>query len=188
MYKKLLIQQVRYTNGTYVGDEPVVDTQETFKIVCKEIPFKALPETDEPASRTWNDQDGEDFYIPKRGLRKKAYDIDVEFLYVNDGSGYTEQSGSYDEWLATQMHNHILAFIKYIECVTAAGGGAVPEANGWCLAVYDEYTKIGIQGMYVKKIDTDLYYYSDTSSGAIASFKVTFRVADPTNFVELSAS
>lgn len=161
-YKKLLIQQQTYNGTTYTDVGNVVDTLASYNVACQEFPFKILPETKELPKRDWFDEHGEDIYVPTDGLKFKAYDLEVKFLYVG-----TEQS------MPTDLKN----FIKFLYGRNDNGAPL--------LAVYDEYTTIGRRGIYVLSVDNDLYFYNDASIEAIASFKVKFRVTDPVTDVTL---
>ncbi len=183
MYKKFLIQQIRYDGATYEWQGDPVDTQTAYNVVCKEAPFKYNPETREPAKRVWNDGHGEDVYIPARGIRLEAYDLEVKFLYsYGDYSAYvySEALPTYQDWLADKMHKDLCAFTDYITCKKDEEGN-IREDNlsGTMLAIYDEYTGNGIVGVYVKEISSDAYVYNEVSEKAVAEFSVTFRVTDP---------
>ena len=54
------------------------------------------------------------------------------------------------------------------------------------LAVYDEYTKTGRRGLYVKEVGNDLFAYDDVNENVIGVFKVKFRVTEPTSEVILT--
>lgn len=155
-YKKFLIQQQTYNGTSYTNVGSVVDSYTAYKVVCQECPFKVLPETKEPAKRDWNDEDGEDTYIPSDGLKAKAYDMEVKFLYVGKEA---------------DMASDLKAFITFINGRNTGGSSL--------LAIYDEYTQTGRRGVYVQNVDNDLFYYNDTDTDAIAQFKVKFRVTDP---------
>jgi len=171
-YKKLLIQQQTYNGSTYTNVGQVVDTQTAFHVVCQEFPFKYLPETKDLPKRDWYDEDGEDVYIPTDGLRFKAYEMEVKFLYV----------GSQD-----QMKNELKSFIDFI-CGKNTSGSPL-------LAVYDEYTQTGRRGVYVTEVGNELLTYDDSNgkyvngsfvSDVIGVFKVKFRVTDPVYSVQYS--
>lgn len=160
-YKKLLIRQETFDGSTYVPVAPstIVDTQVNWNIVCKEFPFKYLPEPKELASRDWHDEDGEDVFFPPTGKKFKAYDLEAVFLYAG-----TEQ----------QMHAQLKGFVDYLYGRNS-GGSPV-------LAIYDEYTHIGLHGVHVVEIGDDLFDISDADPAAIAMFKVKFRITAPTSF------
>lgn len=162
-YKKLLIQQQTVSGSTYTNVGTVVDTQVAFNVVCQEFPFMYLPEIKDLASRDWFDEDGEDVYMPTGGLKFKAYDLDVTFLYV----------GSQEDMAAD-----LNSFIKFLY-------GRNQNGSPW-LAVYDEYTQTGRRGIYVKEIDNELIAYDSVNVEVIGQFKVKFRVTDPITDVVLS--
>lgn len=148
-----------------VNDSEVIDTQVTYKVACQEFPFKHLPESKELAKRDWNDEDGDDVYIPTDGLKFKAYDMEVKFIYVG-----TEES----------MSNDIRGFINFLYG---------RNLNGFpLLKIYDEYTKAGRRGVYVLSVDDEMLAYDDVNDNVIGVFKVKFRVTEPTREVRLSES
>ena len=155
--KKILIQKQTYDGTDYENVGEIVDVYETYHILCQELPFKHLPKSKELPSRDWHDEDGEDVFMSKDGLRFQAYDLKVTFLY--DGI---------EENMSSDLRN----FINYISDCSGSTAGVM-------LAIYDEYTKIGRRGIYVKDISNDMYFYDDVNPNAIASFKVKFRVTDP---------
>lgn len=155
-YKKFIIQQQTYNGSSYVNVGSAIDTQAAYHIVCQECPFKVLPEVKELAKRDWYDENGEDVYIPTDGLKFKAYDMEVKFLYVG-----TE----------TNMSAELNGFINFLY---GRNSGGSP-----CLAIYSEYTKTGRRGVYVSEIGNELLDYDDNDPQAVGVFKVKFRVTDP---------
>jgi hypothetical protein len=164
-YKKFLIQQQTFDGSTYTNVGDVVDTQAIYNVVCQDCPFKHLPEIKELAKRDWNDEDGEDVYIPSDGLKFKAYDMEVKFLYVGTKG---------------DMSQDIKGFIDFLYGKNTNGSPL--------MAIYDDYTQIGRRGVYVKSVSNDLLSYSDISSDVIAQFKVSFRVTDPVTPITLRTS
>ena len=162
-YKRLLIQQYKKDGSTESDVGDTVDTQASYKVVCQEFPFKFMPETKELPSRKWYDKDGEDVYIPSDGLKLEAYDIEAKFLYVG-----TQKD----------MTTDIEGFIKFI-CGRDQNGSPL-------LKVYDEYTKTGRKGIYVKEVDNELLAYDDLNSHVIGVFKVKFRVTEPASKITLT--
>jgi len=162
-YKKLLIIQQVLDGVNYTDIGSVVDTYESFHVVCQEFPFKHLPEIKDLAKREWFDENGDDVYVPTDGLKFKAYDLEVKFLYVG---------------LEEEMADDLKAFIAFSY---GRNDGGSPM-----LAIYDEYTKTGRRGVYVQNTDNDLFMYNDANSEALASFKVKFRVTDPVTDITLS--
>lgn len=141
----------------------VIDTFESFGVVCQEFPFKHLPEVKDPAKRGWVDEHGDDEYIPTDGLKFKAYDLEAKFIY----------SGS-----AENIHADVSRFISYLYGRNE-GGSSV-------LSVYDEYTKTGKSGVYLQGVTSNLFDISDADPDAIAVFTAKFRVTDPTSDIMLN--
>ena len=186
-YKKLLILQQTFNGNAYTNVGVTIDTQEQFGVVCQEFPFKYLPESKELPKRDWYDEDGEDVYVPKDGLRLAAYDLEVKFLYVGSES---------------RMSANIKDFIDFIcgriNYTSNSNKVTVNVTQNVMLCVYDEYTKTGRQGMYVKEISNELFAYDDRNGGyvkqgkktvyvgdVVAVFKVKFRVTDPVTNITL---
>ena len=166
-YKRLLIQQYTQNGSTTTNVGGVVDTQSAYNVVCQEFPFKHLPETKDLPSRDWYDNDGEDVYIPTDGLKFKAYDLEAKFLYV--GYGYKRESVIVPK--EDEMRQKIGSFIDFLY--------GRNENGSPLLMVYDEYTKTGRRGIYVKDYDNELLAYDDRNDNVIGIFKVKFRVTDP---------
>lgn len=162
IYKKFLILQQTFDGSNYTSVGSIVDTQAKFRIACQEFPFKDLPEIKELPKRDWNDEDGEDVYIPTDGYKFEAYDVDVTFIYVG-----TEAT----------MKSDIRKFIDFLHGRKDSNGNS--RTGGVMLAIYDEYTQIGRRGVLVSKVDNTLYWNVDYDPDAIATFKVKFRVTDP---------
>lgn len=162
-YKKLLIQQQTVSGSEYQNVGSVVDTQESFHVVCQEFPFKQLPEIKDLPKRDWYDEHGDDVYIPTDGLKFKAYDLEVKFLYVGSQA---------------DMKSELKSFIDFIYGRNTNGSPL--------LAVYDEYTKTGRRGILVQNVDNDLIVYDERNPQVIAQFKVKFRVNDPITDVTLT--
>lgn len=160
-YKKFLVKQQVYNGTTYTDYSSIVDTFVNFNIVCQEFPYNYTPETKELSKHDWYDENGEDVYIPVNGLKYKAYDLEATFLYKG---------------AADVMHTKIKQFIQFLTCK----GILQPLV----LAIYDEYTGIGLRGVYVLGVSTDLYEYKDTSLGGLAMFKVKFRITDPVTHLD----
>lgn len=184
-YKKLLIQQQTFDGSTYTNVGSVKDTYVSFGVVCQEFPFKHLPETKDIPKHDWFDEDGEDAYIPKSGLKFKAYDLEAKFLYSKNlvsiwkyEVAAMHTSDDYPTYASKQMASDIKAFIDFI-CGKDADGKPL-------LAIYDEYTRTGRQGVYVVSVDSDLYFYDDVNNNVIAQFKIKFRVTDPVTDITLT--
>lgn len=142
------------------NDAPVVDTFDNWGIVCKDFPFKLYGEAKELSSHDWNDEDGDDEYIPSE-LKIASYELDVEFVY----------KGAMDT-----ANSNIEAFLDYL---TGRGG------TGAELQVYDTYTKIGRQGVRYVSVDDDIFWRQE-EGGDVVVFVVTFKVNDPMTDITLS--
>jgi hypothetical protein len=162
-YKKLLIQQQKFDGSVYINVGSVIDTQAAFHVACQEFPFKMMPETKELPKREWYDEHGDDVYVPTDGLKMKAYDLEVTFLYVGNRAN---------------MGSDLKGFIKFIY---GRNNGGAPM-----LAIYDEFTGIGKRGCYVTGVNNDLYVYDDANEHVVSKFKVKFRVTDPVTDITLS--
>ena len=141
---------------------PVIDTFESFGVVCQKFPFKHLPETKDLPKRDWHDEDGEDVHMPADGLKFKAYDLEAKFIYCGS---------------AENIHNDVKSFISYLYGMNE-GGSPV-------LSIYDEYTKTGKSGVYMLSITNNVFDISDVDPDAIATFSAKFRVTDPTSAIML---
>lgn len=147
----LLIQKTKEGSG-------VKDSLSDFGFAISEIPWPS-EETQDISVRVWPGEHGEDAYIPPSGLKLKAYDLEVEFIYKGEidtaKSAYT-------------------TFRNYLTGIDGSGGE---------LKVYDRYWKRGRKGVYVKKIDSFEAFRSNLDESV--SFKVTFRVNDPVSEIVL---
>src|SRR3712207_7097813 len=76
-YEKVYIQKIK--DGSTIK-ETIAD----FDIYCSAMPFKLYAEAKEPSKREWQDEHGDDEYIPADGLKMKAYFMDVEFCCTGD--------------------------------------------------------------------------------------------------------
>lgn len=164
-YKKLLIQQQTKSGTTYTNVGSAVDTYQSFNVVCKEFPFKKLPETKELASRDWPDEHGSDVYVPSDGLKFKSYDIDVKFYYVGSQANMSSEIG------------------QFLNFIYGRNTGGSP-----LLSIYDEYTKIGKRGVYVLSVGNDLFLYDDANEEVVGEFGVKFRVTDPVTDVVIGSN
>lgn len=185
-YKKLLIQQQTFNGTTYTDVGVTIDTQARFKVVCQEFPFKYLPEAKELPKREWYDEDGEDVYVPKDGLRFAAYDLEVKFLYVGKDTNMSSDIKDFIDFICGRIN-----YVKNADDIVVKVDVGSSTKNVM-LAVYDEYTKTGRQGVVVKEVSNELLAYDDRNGAyvkqdkkdvyvgdVIAVFKVKFRVTDP---------
>ena len=152
---KTYIQQLSFNGIAYTKGQ-VVELFNTFGIVCKDIPFKFMPEKKELPTRDWLEEDGLDVYVPPV-IPMKSYDMDVKFLYVGDESN---------------IRSNIKSFIKFLY-------GRNTGATGGRLSIYNEYVGIGRKDVVVSKVQDEIFFVSDEDPDCVAQFSVTFTVYDP---------
>ena len=139
----------------------VVVVFDSFGMACQELPYKLFPETKELAKQNQSQEHGESVHIPDGGIKFKAYDLEAVFLYSGDE--------------ASVMSSDLRRFTEFLYSRNAGGSPL--------LSVYDEYTKIGLSGLYVLSVDNDLFFHDDHNENTISRIKVKFRVTDPTNVI-----
>ena len=101
---------------------PVCESVATWGIFCKSIPFKVFDKAKAPAKRSWNDEDGDDEYIPSSGLFMEAYTMKVE-LACKKGS---DSMASVDN-----VRTNIGNFLAYLR-------------QSGMMKLYSSHTRIGI--------------------------------------------
>ncbi len=90
----------------------VVDTIASFGMYCMDNPFKMADAVKEPTKRSWYDEDGDDEYIPKEGLRLSSYENEVKFGFKGDAFGANEKLKSFLEYLKKGMMKMYCEFNK----------------------------------------------------------------------------
>ena len=130
----------------------VKSSLEDFGFAVCDIPWSD-EETQEVATREWPGMHGEDAYIPPAGLKLKAHDLEVEFIYKG------EVDTAYAKYKVLR---------KYLIGV---------EGDGAELRMYDPYWKRAIGSSYLKKISDLEPFRTEVDEGV--GFKATFRVTDP---------
>lgn len=153
------IQQLSYDGIEYTKGD-VVDLYDAFNIVCRDFPFEKNPSPKDLPTRDWAGEDGLDVYVPDK-LPMKSYDIEVDFLYVGN-----------EKNIRCDL-NLFIDFIYGRNCC----------ATGSRLAIYNEHTGIGRKDVVVSEVSNDLFYLTDADPDAVATFKVKFKVYDPTTDV-----
>lgn len=132
-----------------------------FGCYVKSVPFNLFPKVKNIQTQKWNDENGDDEYMPAEP-RYEAYEMEVEFVY----------KGNYGD-----ANYDILKFIETIQ--------------GKWLKLYDSYTQIGRQMVrYVSLNDkATLYRRKGTNDGSLGkdyvTFKVKFKVNDPITNITL---
>lgn len=165
---KTYIQQITFDGSSYPSDKrgSIVDLLEKFKITCQEFPFKKNPKPKDLPTRDWAGEDGLDVYVPDV-IPISSYEIEVKFLYVG-----TEQT----------IRKDLSDFIDFL--YGRIKGNDMDTVQSGRLAVYDEHVGMGRKDVVVSEVENTLYYLEpDTDNDAIATFKVTFKVYDPTTDV-----
>ena len=61
--------------------QDIKESNESWNIVVKSIPFTLIPDVKEYAKTDWRDQNGDDEFIPSVPVYK-AYDLDVTFYCI----------------------------------------------------------------------------------------------------------
>ena len=125
-------------------------------IYIKSVPFKLFPDLKEPPSRDWQDEQGNDEYIPDVPYYK-AYEIDCEFVFIGtNGTANTQ----------------IKAFLSYL-------------AEGGKFKMYDTYTKIGRTDVRYVSYSEDVFYRREGQNDVVV-FSVKLKVNDPLTDITLT--
>ena len=77
--------------------QDIKESNESWNIVVKIIPFTLIPDVKEYAKTDWRDQNGDDEFIPSVPVYK-AYDLDVTFYCIaphNTANGYIKSFFDY---------------------------------------------------------------------------------------------
>lgn len=161
-YLRTYIQQTKLTGKTYTKGD-VVDVLATYHIGTEDFPLVYLPESKELPTLSFNDEDGEEVYIPAN-RKVSAYDMDVKFLYSGKKTDFRKDLEG------------------FIDLLYGRNAGAI----GSRLVIFDEHVKDGRKDITVKNISSDLFYWMDDEEQVIAEFSVTFRVHDPATKVKIT--
>lgn len=143
---------------------PVNESVSKFGIFCKEIPFKVFDDVKEPAKRSWNDEDGDDEYIPKDGLKIEAYTMKVTFACK-------KMSAEKFDVAVDDVRNKVGTFLNHLKL--------------GMFKLYSSHTRIGRQNVRLKQISDSAKWKSDGNDEYLI-FDVTFKVNDPVTDVVLS--
>ena len=152
----------------YNNPYPVCESVSTWGIFCKDIPFKIFDKVKEPAKRTWNDQHGDDEYIPSTGLYLESYSMKVEFACKKIGSG-----NKYDSAAVNDVRQKVGVFLEYLR-------------TSGMLKIYSSHTRIGRQNVRLESISEDGTWDIDDEGNEFLIFEVTLKVNDPMTDVVLS--
>ena len=118
---------------------PVCESVATWGIFCKSIPFKVFDKAKAPAKRSWNDEDGDDEYIPSSGLFMEAYTMKVE-LACKKGS---DSMASVDN-----VRTNIGNFLAYLR-------------QSGMMKLYSSHTRIGRQNVRLESVGDSVKWKSD---------------------------
>ena len=143
---------------------PAKESVSQFGIFCKEIPFKIFEKVKEPAKRSWNDEDGDDEYMPKNGLRVEAYTMKVTF-----GCKKIEGTATYGT-AVDDVRNKVGTFLNHLKL--------------GMFKFYSSYTRIGRQNIRLESISDNAKWKSDDNNEYLI-FEVTLKVNDPVTDVTL---
>ena len=151
---------------------PVYESVNAWGVWCKDIPFKLWDKTKEPAKRSWNDEHGDDEYIPSTGLWLDAYEMTVEFgckiLDNAIGSSSDEEVAHVDD-----VRNAVGNFLEYLR-------------QSGMMKMYSAHTRIGRQNVRFVSVSDDAHWEPDEGDGQeFLVFKVTFKVNDPKTDITL---
>ncbi len=155
-YLPLLIA-VSKTSGAYSDSleyNEPFDTHAKYGLWIKHSPFTIRPKAKNIISQTWKDEDGDDVFIPDT-IYHEPYSVNLEFIYLRTDNNANE---------------NIRGFIKEIE--------------GKWLKIYDSYSQIGRQAVFMEECDEDPTFKRRTWD--YLYFKVKFKVNDPDTDIVLS--
>lgn len=140
---------------------PLLESVSSWGVWCKSIPFKMGDKVKEPAKRAWNDEDGDDEYIPSSGLLMESYTMKIEF-----GCKTTDA--------VSDVREKVSSFLRYLR-------------TSGSLKMYSSHTRIGRQGVRLSQI-SDKAWKSGTAGkkrDEFLIFEVEFKVNDPVTSIEL---
>ena len=152
----------------YNNPYPVCESVSTWGIFCKDIPFKIFDKVKEPAKRTWNDQHGDDEYIPSTGLYLEAYSMKVELACKKIGS-----TNKYDSAAVDDVRAKVGVFLEYLR-------------TSGMLKIYSSHTRIGRQNVRLESVGENGTWDIDDEGNEFLIFEVTLKVNDPMTDVVLS--
>lgn len=165
-WRNFFLQRMGETEGS---PYPVCESVQTWGVWCKDIPFKIIENVKEPAVRSWNDEHGDDEYIPAGGLYMSAYTMKVEFGCKKMGMATdgTDNIAAVDD-----VRERVGAFLTYLR---TAG----------MMNMYSSYTRIGRQNVRLAGVDDEATWQSE-ADGEFLVFTVTFKVNDPVTDITLA--
>lgn len=145
---------------------PVCESVATWGVWCKDIPFKLFDKVKEPPKRTWNDEHGDDEYIPSSGLFLEAYTMKVEL-----GCKKIDNSqASVDD-----VRDKVGEFMEYLR---SAG----------MMNVYSSHTRIGRQNVRLESVPDSAKWKVEEDGFEWLIFEITLKVNDPMTDVTLQTN
>lgn len=155
-YQPLLIR-VSTTAGCYSSSLTYgkpFDTNAQYGLLIKHAPFSISPKPKNIIKQEWKDQNGDDVYLPSTVVYE-AYDLELEFVYF-------------------EPDNNANAMIRQF----------IADISGKWLKIYDTYTNIGRQAVYLEEVEEDPTFKRRNGRDCLV-FKVKFRVNDPNTNVQI---
>lgn len=154
-YQPLLIA-TSTTKGAFSADleyNDPFDTKERFGLYIKHAPFSLRPKPKNIITQQWKDEDGDDVFIPDT-IYHEPYEMELEFIYLRQDN---------------MANVNINAFLDEIE--------------GRWLQIYDSYTQMGRQAIYMVETTNDADFKRRNYDHV--SFSVKFKVNDPDTNITL---
>lgn len=168
-WNNFYLQRMGADNGSPYS---VCESVQEWGIWCKSIPFILAGKVKEPASHSWNDEDGDDEYIPAEGLKFEAYTMDVEFGCKKLTSA---EASKYGGDAISDVRQKVGAFMEYLR-------------TSGMMKLYSSHTRIGRQNVRLVQFHDNAKWYKDESGFEFLVFKVTFKVNDPVTNVVLPSN
>ena len=151
--------------GTEVSGTPypVFESVNTWGVWCKDIPFKLYERVKAPAMRSWNDEHGDDEYVPSTGLYMESYEIEITFGCKILTSLFADEETAYVD----NVRNAVKAFLDYL------------RASGM-MKIYSTWTRTGRQYVRLSEFpETVKWVPGSTGNTEFIIFPVKFKVCDP---------
>lgn len=142
---------------------PICESVATWGVWCKDIPFKLYEKVKDPAKRSWNDEDGDDEYIPKEGLFMESYTMKVDLCCKSqDVYNQSQLVRSAEE----QVRINVKSFLDYLR-------------DSGMLIVFSTYTGIGRQMVRLESVGNEATWKQGDDGWWFLIFDVTLKVNDP---------
>lgn len=135
-----------------------IGVKETYGAYVKHAPYLLMQKSKEAISQSWLDEDGDDVYLPKSAngtpaTKHEATDYPVVFAFHMSNR---DEYGHFVE-LANQKISSLISAIK-----------------GRWLKIYDTYSGIGFDGVYLQEVDPDPQFVRRKMDTCI--FTLTFKI------------